>query len=167
MLYCCSKCKVEKAETEFTKASDRRRGLRSTCKTCDKAVKSAYYWANPDKFRALAKKWHAANPETARNCQLKKKFGITLAQYNELLNLQNGVCAICQKLCASGMALAVDHDHEVTPLAIRGLLCNTCNRAIGLLRDSPQICLSAASYLQRPKQISNSRVDSFGYMSPC
>lgn len=167
MLYCCSKCKVEKAETEFYKSSRSARGFRSDCKACGLVADRAYYRANPKKKRALAKKWLAENPEKARNYDLKKNYGITLAQYNELLNLQNGVCAICQKLCSSGMALAVDHIHGTKPAIVRGLLCGNCNQAIGRLKDSPLNCLAAANYLQQTKQISNSRVDSLEYMSPC
>ena len=61
---------------------------------------------------------------------LFKKYGITLEQYNEILQKQDGKCLICKfpakffKRC-----LAVDHDHRTG--VIRGLLCNRCNRQLG------------------------------------
>lgn len=167
MLLLCSKCGIEKPNTEFYKSSWSARGFRSDCKACGLVADRAYYRANPNKKRALSKKWLADNPEKARNYDLKKNYGITLAQYNALLTSQNGVCAICQKLCTSGMALSVDHIHGTNPAIVRGLLCGNCNNALGRLKDSPQLCLAAASYLQRTKQISAPPVDSFGYMSPC
>jgi hypothetical protein len=40
----------------------------------------------------------------------------------------------------------VDHDHSTG--AVRGLLCGACNKAIGLLKDNPQLARSIASYLE-------------------
>lgn len=172
MLYPCTICGIEKPNTEFYNDSQRPRGFKSACKTCGCAkARASYrtsYRANPQKLRDRAKKWHAENPEKSRNMKLKQYFGITLAQYNELLNLQNGGCAICQKICTSGRALAVDHCHETGH--IRGLLCGNCNNALGRLKDSPVNCLAAANYLQQTKQVPIARVgsvDSAGYMSPC
>lgn len=169
MLYICSKCGIEKPTTEFYKHSASTRGLQYHCKPCNDAASCAWRRANPEKGRAGARaravKRRAKNPEAVRNSQLKNKYGIALAQYNVLLDSQNAVCAICQEPCHTGRALAVDHCHETG--RIRGLLCNRCNQAIGILQDSPHNCLAAAKYLQQTKQISTPRVDSVGYMSPC
>ena len=79
--------------------------------------------------------------DATRNSHLRLKYGITIAQYDELLRLQDGVCASCHKpetsLSRIGTLrrLSVDHDH-VTGL-VRGLLCCNCNRALGWLDDSP------------------------------
>lgn len=145
-----------------------RNSTKTPCKACNGVACHAYYRANSKRIKAWNKDWrikNPGNPENVRNLQLQRTYGITLAQYKSLLNSQNGVCAICKKLCATGRALAVDHCHETGH--IRGLLCGNCNQAIGKLKDSPANCLVAASYLQQSKQISTPRVDSVRYMSPC
>lgn len=81
-----------------------------------------------------------------------RRYGLTLEQYAELLKRQNGVCAICgepETLVRKGTlcALTIDHDHETGQ--VRGLLCNNCNRGIGLLKDNPDVLRHAASYLER------------------
>lgn len=86
-------------------------------------------------------------PDVYRDRKLKSKFGISLAQYNELLKYQNEVCAICNQKCK--VRLAVDHNHITKE--IRGLLCGSCNRAIGSLKvDSLDIKLleSAIEYIK-------------------
>ena len=82
----------------------------------------------------------------------RAKFGITPEQYDAMLKEQGGVCAICRepetgRNRAGAVSLAVDHDHETG--LVRGLLCNTCNRGIGLLKDRPDILRSALQYLER------------------
>jgi hypothetical protein len=86
-----------------------------------------------------------------RHLKLKREFGLTLAEYDILLENQKGVCAIC------GMAetrqvrhqkiyhLAVDHDHATGKL--RGLLCSRCNKLLGALNDDIGICKAIIAYL--------------------
>ncbi len=82
-----------------------------------------------------------------KKCQEKsiERYGITEQDYQVLLAKQNGVCAICVNVCASGRRLAVDHCH--TTLAVRGLLCTKCNRGVGLFADSAARLRAAADYL--------------------
>jgi hypothetical protein len=60
---------------------------------------------------------------------------------------QDGVCAICGGDCMTGKSLAVDHDHDTGK--IRGLLCQRCNQAIGLLDHDVDKMLSAITYLRK------------------
>lgn len=76
----------------------------------------------------------------------RKQFGIGLAEYNQLMTAQNGVCAICHQ--KGKQKLAIDHDHETGK--VRGLLCGPCNRGIGLLRDSADLLREAVEYLSTP-----------------
>lgn len=62
---------------------------------------------------------------------LRNRFGITLEQYDEMFENQNGVCAICGEINIDGRRLAVDHNHETGK--IRGLLCTGCNTRLGIL----------------------------------
>jgi len=68
-----------------------------------------------------------------------------------MLHSQNGLCAICGKPPSrrnvKEMLLHVDHNHKTGK--IRGLLCNSCNRGIGLLGDNPDTLFAAEGYLRR------------------
>lgn len=92
-----------------------------------------------------ARKWRAANPDKAKNSELKRSFGITLDTYNTMLENQNGVCAICKRKDTSFDSLAVDHDHDTGQ--VRGLLCHLCNRALGLFKDNKANLEQAVRYL--------------------
>jgi hypothetical protein len=98
-------------------------------------------------------------PDVALNSHLVRVFGITLAEYNDILAAQNGVCAICgnpptiimgvrsrRKGRAVRPRLVVDHDHQTN--AVRGLLCTPCNRGIGFLNDDPKRIRAALDYLE-------------------
>jgi nitrate/TMAO reductase-like tetraheme cytochrome c subunit len=82
----------------------------------------------------------------SRNHSLKKLYGITQSEYELLFESQNGECAICHVHQNDlKVRLAVDHCHETN--RIRGLLCRSCNTAIGHLRDDVNILQSAIKYL--------------------
>lgn len=104
---------------------------------------------NKDKMQEARRKRNA-KPNALRKHLLKYAHGLTLEQYDELLHAQNSVCAICQTTCNTKKVLSVDHDHNTG--AIRGLLCNACNQALGLLKDNPDIAFNANIYLRRCKQ---------------
>lgn len=103
---------------------------------------------NPEQYMARVKKWQQDNPEafahSLRTCQYKRKYGITIQQYDALFAAQNGVCAICSRPPGK-RRLAVDHCH--TTKAVRGLLCVQCNTAIGKLNDDPELLRRAIAYL--------------------
>lgn len=73
-----------------------------------------------------------------------------LPKYEELKTLQNNVCAICKKE-ELGKDLAVDHCHKTQK--VRGLLCENCNRAIGLFKDDPVVCRAASDYLELSRKL--------------
>jgi len=83
--------------------------------------------------------------EQRRARSLRFHYGMTVEQYDALLEEQEGVCAICRSECKSGRHLAVDHDHETREN--RGLLCANCNTAVGLMEDNPDLLIAAAKYL--------------------
>ena len=126
----------------------------------------ARYWANREEHLRKAREYRKRRPDVyartkaytperaqrARVDALRRKYGITVGQYEALLAAQGGVCAIClmpETRCVGGSLspLAVDHiDTESGPV-VRGLLCHRCNRAIGLLRDEPDVLRRAADYV--------------------
>jgi hypothetical protein len=159
----CSRCKQIKPFEDYyrrsvVECSTRKQKLQSNCKECMKEAKRRFRsdpkkWARELKQR---REWRKRNPEIAkqqdRNRLLKGKFGITEAEYERRVIEQKGLCAICgqpEKAVLSGKVknLAVDHCHETD--TVRGLLCCSCNRGIGMFRDNSDLLLAAADYLQR------------------
>lgn len=84
----------------------------------------------------------ARDREWKRQKRYKQVYGISLADYDAMLQRQDGACAICKK---SNEALCVDHCHGCNE--VRGLLCAKCNSALGFCNDSPEHLLAAAAYL--------------------
>lgn len=87
---------------------------------------------------------------TPRARHLLKKYGLTIEQYEDLLQRQSGNCAVCGRTATSFRTrLAIDHDHSTG--AIRGLLCNFCNRrVIGRYRkETSELLRLAYEYLTR------------------
>jgi Recombination endonuclease VII len=78
----------------------------------------------------------------SRTYHLTRRYGITAAEADHLLNAQGGVCAICK----TAPAVHVDHDHATG--AVRALLCFNCNGGLGQFRDDPQLLHAAAYYVQ-------------------
>jgi hypothetical protein len=76
---------------------------------------------------------------------LRKNYGISLDEYEALVKSQNGVCAICLRFPNANGVLHVDHDHETG--RVRGLLCMSCNVAIGYLCDDLEIVSRLVKYL--------------------
>lgn len=94
---------------------------------------------------------------TCRICNSVLRYGISKNKYLEMLANQNGGCYICGRTPEeNGFSLSIDHDHNCCPRrngcvdCVRGLLCNYCNRGLGLLQDSPEILLKAHEYLTKP-----------------
>ena len=83
----------------------------------------------------------------ARDRALRRNYGITLDDYNYMLESQGGKCAICGQLPENIQyeKLHVDHDHATG--AVRGLLCDMCNKGIGSLKDDVRLLDSARRYL--------------------
>lgn len=143
----CRKCATDKLRSEFHKDSGARDGLTSYCKECNKAKTRAWSAANPEKVREHGRRRHAEGKYRISN--LRYKYGITVADYDAMFAMQGGVCAICGRAEAGREGhrnLAVDHCH--TSNVIRGLLCHSCNRGLGLLQDSPELLEKAAGYLR-------------------
>jgi hypothetical protein len=77
---------------------------------------------------------------------LKRDFGINLGEYDIMLKEQNGLCKICKNPPASlNKSLGVDHCHKTGK--VRGLLCDKCNRGLGLFGDNPVLLEIAKQYL--------------------
>ncbi len=123
----CNKCHETLPLTDFYKTgrkTDKDPNKRHyTCKECTKArLKTA----------------ESQSPERARARELRRKYDISPEEYDEMLLLQGGTCAICHKAEAGGKhnVFCVDHDHLTGK--VRELLCKDCNVVLGIVKDSPE-----------------------------
>lgn len=99
-----------------------------------KGYRAAWYLDNKERVQEMSR---------ARN--LERKYGITHEEWETLFGEQGEVCAICGAEESGGFGWATDHCHSTERL--RGILCNRCNLAIGLMGDNPLVMLAAAAYL--------------------
>jgi hypothetical protein len=95
---------------------------------------------------ARNKRWASNNKEYSRKYYKTYHYGISYEDFLNLVEQQEGKCAICGIFFGEG--LYVDHNHETG--VVRGLLCSNCNTGIGMLQDSILILLKAMEYLNKP-----------------
>jgi hypothetical protein len=173
----CTKCKEEKSLEAFGFDSRHRDGRQSHCRECDLAAKKVWRLANLEqvRLRDRARAGHATakaakaeydrlyrkTPKrrlSERQVRLKTFWPhLTHAQaeqeWDRLLLEQGGVCAICKGkqlvYPTKKKSLCIDHCHVSGQ--VRGLLCDPCNRGIGLLKDSIAIVSSALVYLTKAR----------------
>ena len=99
-----------------------------------------------------AQKYRASvhGKRTIRAYDYKRRYGITIEEYEQLFQEQNGLCAICfTAKCRTGYRLSIDHDHVSNK--VRGLLCKACNLIVGNAEDSIERLHSAINYLTKRK----------------
>ena len=134
----CPTCKLAKPLSEFY--SRGKSGLHR-CKGCHRAKNKKYE-------KAIGKRYYHRHKEERRDIvahqRRQRVYGISKDLYEKLLTLQAGFCPICKQKPAT--PLCVDHDHVSG--RVRGLICSDCNRALGLLRESPEVLETLGEYLQ-------------------
>ena len=113
---------------------------RRTCRRCKEAGDVKHWVENKEVLKPYRREWHL------------NRIGWTAERFDRVLKDQEGKCAICPRLLTIGdvcnsMACA-DHEH-VEPPVPRGLLCHSCNTAIGRLQDSPVLLRKAADYIEK------------------
>ncbi len=71
-----------------------------------------------------------------------KKWGLSETDYQNMVDSQDNLCAICGQVERQNKALAVDHDHDTGE--IRGLLCSYCNVRLGWFEKHEEKILNYA-----------------------
>lgn len=111
------------------------------CKTCTET------------FIPEAPSQHYCSPKCrGKNSYYTRCYGLTEAQVTALKEASDNRCYLCNSegflIGNNGHSekLAVDHCH--TTGVVRGMLCHNCNRALGLLQDSPELLRKAAAYIE-------------------
>ena len=145
----CTRCGVEKPMEDFSANKLGRGGLHARCRSCTNEARREYRARHPERHRELDRAWYAANKAKFRAYNLNKLYGITIEQYEAMVEAQAGVCALCSKPPtgrANGGRLHVDHDHKTG--IVRRLLCHHCNRGLGCFYDDPEALRRAAAYIE-------------------
>ena len=151
----CKKCRREKMAAKRRAAGIEQRnhadyvsGVKR-CNGCNEVLPFAAFFFDKRANCPLSK-CKKCHYDSKKDKLLLSKYGITREYAAGMLAAQGGGCAICGRTAEQeGRDLAVDHDHKTG--IVRGILCGFCNRAIGLLRDCPNVAASAAVYLRRQK----------------
>jgi hypothetical protein len=143
----CRTCKKEQPRTSFYADKTKRDGLEARCKQCCVRRSQLYNQAHPDQHAALSRAYAKRHPDRVRSTQRLVQYGITMADFEQMLLDQQGQCDICKRQLGTGRSTHVDHDHATGK--VRGLLCNACNAVLGYARDLPATLLAAAEYLRK------------------
>jgi hypothetical protein len=132
----CRRCKEEKPEDCFTPSQLRHRNY--LCKPCANIVCNSHQKTQAEKYALKA---------------AARRHAITVDEILQMREDQGGACAICRRQETMRLkdgrvrSLSIDHDHKTG--WIRGLLCSSCNRALGYMYDSPERLENAAAYLRK------------------
>ena len=142
----CPNCLLKKTLSDFTiRQSGHRAGKAvAHCKSCSVQKQKKQKERDPSIYRRI--EWPS---------KLKNKYGITVDNYYQMLENQNGGCGICgtkvpsarQRQYVTQEMFFVDHCHSTGK--VRGLLCGKCNRGLGYFEDEPERLEEAANYLRR------------------
>lgn len=128
----CTKCRQEKLLEEFSVTKSHPTGKKSECKACASLRFSKYRARDPEGMRIKDRLSHYT-----------RSYGMTLDEAAALIIDRTGLCEGCRRM----EPLVVDHNHETNKR--RGMLCNRCNRILGLARDNPDTLISLVEYLSR------------------
>lgn len=115
------------------------------------------YEKHKHKYLARSKELYLENKDKKRDyyylkrreAVLKSRYGITLEDYETMLQEQGGSCAICKSLEPGDKNLNFHVDHCHATNKVRGLLCNTCNLGLGYFHDSVEDLTNAIEYLKK------------------
>lgn len=152
----CNGCDLIKPISNFCKDKYRYGGYSYRCKSCRAKYQRDWVRNNPEKVKILNDKHKATrkefynNPENKlkyRKLFIEKSFRILYEDYEKMQIEQNNLCYICKnpETSTRNNYLCVDHNHETGK--IRGLLCNSCNRALGYFKDNITLLQNAINYL--------------------
>jgi hypothetical protein len=143
----CPSCGTVKDSSAFWANARRADGLQSVCKRCHYTKYNTK--KDRDKAKQAGRKYQKS--EHGRNkayeYAIKRKYGLSADKYAAMLNAQDHACAVCGRHGETYRKLCVDHDHETG--VVRGLLCDRCNKALGLVKDEVILLTKLAEYLNR------------------
>ena len=140
----CYRCEKYLNRDKYWKTQWNRKGYKM-CKLCGKKYASVYYKKNKDSVEYV---------EGWRERHLKRKYGISIEQYNKMFYEQGGKCKICGCMKNKNKRqyfMNVDHCHETGK--VRGILCSKCNIILGGANDDVSILYKAIEYIKNEGQL--------------
>lgn len=137
----CRKCKRELPVVAFPRGRNRRDGLQVHCRECVAEYGAAHSRRRRDAM-GMPVRCEACRAARGRQDRPKREYGLTEADRDESIASQGGVCCIC----LSAPPQHVDHCHETG--RVRGVLCFSCNAALGQFKDRPDAIRRAAAYVE-------------------
>lgn len=147
MVKVCETCQESKSydayyrRPRYEQYPDTKAGYSTKCKIC----------VNKDRRIYRAENLQKCN-DADTNSRFKRTYGIDITQYNQIFLNQEGCCAGCKThQYELKRKLVVDHNHETG--VIRGLLCNNCNRGLGLLKDNSNVLLNLSNYITKSSEL--------------
>lgn len=135
----CGRCKRWLPLSKFANNKVKWDGLQERCNDCRKS-----HWENIGRFTQAVVPMEVKRKR--HRAQVIKSYGLTEEEFNTVLQKQEGKCAICKTSDWGRPSPSIDHDHETNK--VRGLLCNRCNRVLGLIGDSIPILKEMIKYLE-------------------
>lgn len=133
----CGCCNQDLPLDSFAKNSAKKDGLQERCTPCRAKHHQATKHNRPKQTREQKRKY------------LITSYGLTEDEFATMLEKQNNSCAICGTKDWGKPSPSIDHCHITGK--VRGLLCNNCNRGLGLLKDSTEVIKNAIKYLRRAR----------------
>lgn len=114
--------------------------------------KREYYDKNKEQIKERNRKYWYENKhrwvDSGRDGWLRRNYNITLKEYNELFNKQEGRCGLCGiHQSEQNRVMAVDHCHKTG--IVRGLLCFECNVGLGKFKDDSSLLTKAVEYIKK------------------
>jgi len=110
-----------------------------TCRTVKPRTEFGARQAAPDGLMSACRPCRSL---LGRRDHLKRQYDLTEQEVEAMRAAQGGMCAICR----TAPAVHVDHDHASG--RVRGMLCFSCNAALGHFKDEPAMLRRAARYLE-------------------
>ena len=151
----CPSCEEVKEIHFFGKDSSRSDGLRYHCKVCNNSKSSMWQKENRARKNEYQRNWNKENPEKLRKSHVKQLYGLSWDSYTDLYTKQEGSCKICgtslplyNEFFSTDNARAIVVDHCHISGAVRGLLCNQCNKGLGHFSDNVERLKRAVLYLE-------------------
>lgn len=172
----CKKCKVKKSISLFNPHPKSKDRLAYECKECWNTMCKNYRERNPEKIKEVnrsqylnkreerikaANDWKNKNPIKAKEIKTEfkkrnpeysrfltiKKYGLSFEEFESMLSKYDNSCWICKKEFESRQDAKIDHCHSRN--VVRGVLCNDCNIALGLVKDNIKILSEMITYLKK------------------
>lgn len=137
---------TEEAKKKISEAGKGRRHSEESKAKISASQKGRPYPEHMKKWQSIRQGGTGIKGENTFKNMLLREYNITLDDYNDILEYQDGLCRICSKKNENGERLWIDHNHQSGN--VRGLLCKKCNLGLGMFNDDPYILLSAFKYLR-------------------